>query len=478
MGEKKRKAGSEKSDRPSKKAQTDRVRVSHVASPDIAKPVIASSPGVTLSKELAFQSFSNQKSSNLLLHSSTHPTIDYTATESSVTDVGEKHMKHYIAVFDPASNKLQVTEAKRMTIRSSVRQVPSTADDGDEDDEQQRSQPSSQYTRAALTEAFGTKKSRKAVAAVAENRLLAQGGGDKADDPISRAILSSVDDIDDGLLIHSINSEDGTASRANKPLPQADLSATEISQVYPLRSLVFPHPATTTLSQMPTASWKNRVANKKEVSTRSRFVSSRVQDVVQRHLAEPESREHLQTMQLLRYILVLIEMHTYTTRLPSRRPVPPPEKWPERTMSNDTTLSTGFLAAVVRHFFPMSAGGLPTTHAKTLLTTTILALTLQIPPPKFRPGAEILVADPTEIALDLALQPKDVSKLYRELGCKMAPVSDAELRSWGWDKLADRIGKKVTGADGEEITIPRPKWPKLKFPIDFPKVSAGRPKQR
>lgn len=40
MGEKKRKAGSEKSDRPSKKAQTDRVRVSHVASPDIAKPVV------------------------------------------------------------------------------------------------------------------------------------------------------------------------------------------------------------------------------------------------------------------------------------------------------------------------------------------------------------------------------------------------------------------------------------------------------
>lgn len=40
MGEKKRKAGSEKSDRPSKKAQTDRVRVSHVAGPDIAKPVV------------------------------------------------------------------------------------------------------------------------------------------------------------------------------------------------------------------------------------------------------------------------------------------------------------------------------------------------------------------------------------------------------------------------------------------------------
>lgn len=438
--------------------------------------ISASSPGVTLSPDLSFQSFSNQKSSNLLLHSSTHATIDYTATESSVTEVGENHLKHYIAVFDPASNRLQVTEAKRMTIRSNVRQVPSFAEDaGEEDDEQQQSQPSSQYTRAALTEAFGTKKSRKAVAAVAENRLLAQGG-DKADNPISQAILSSVNDIDDGFL-DLTTTENSTASRANKPLPQPDLSATEISQVYPLTSLVFPHPPATTLSQMPTASWKSQVLHKKEVTTRSRFVSSRVQDVVQRHLAEPESMEHLRTLQLLRYILLLVEIHTHTTRLPSRRPVPPPEKWPEQTIS-DTTLSTGFLAAVTRHFFPSSAGGLPTTHAKTLLTTTILALTLQIPPPKFRPGAEILVADPTEIALDLALQPKDVAKLYRELGCKMDSVSDAELRSWGWDKLADRIGNKVKGPDGDEVTIPRPKWAKLKFPLAFPKVSTGRPKQR
>lgn len=394
-------------------------------------------------------------------------------------------MRHYIAVFDPASNKLQVTEAKRMTVRSSVRQIerPSTPSDNDDDEDKTTAAPpsASQYSRAALTEAFGTKKSRKAVAAVAENRLLAHGG-DSIDNPISAAILSTIKDEDDNnnegsdSLQSSIEQESSSQSRANKPLPLADLTATEISQVYPLTSLIFPGPPHTTLSQMPIAYWRDRVAHKKDIVTRSRFVSNRVQHLAQQHLADRESPSPLQLLQLLRYTLLLIEIYTYTTRLPPRQPIPPPEKWPAKT-TTDASLSTNFLASLVAHFYP---SGSPTHHAKTLLTTTILALTLQIPPPKFRPGpaTPLLVTEPTDIALDLALQPADVAKLYRQLGCRMETVSDSDLRSWGWERLANRAGVKVKDAQGNQVALPRLKFAKLKFPIEFPKVSAGRPSRR
>jgi DNA-directed RNA polymerase I subunit RPA49 len=55
-----------------------------------------------------------------LLHSSNHPMIDYTATEDA--DPIGKYLKHYAAIYDPVSGQLQVTEAKKMTVRASVRQ--------------------------------------------------------------------------------------------------------------------------------------------------------------------------------------------------------------------------------------------------------------------------------------------------------------------------------------------------------------------
>ncbi|EXJ79913.1 hypothetical protein A1O3_08198 [Capronia epimyces CBS 606.96] len=475
MGEKKRKAATQQTERPAKKPQTGKVKVTHLTGPDVAKPVIAFSPGFKLLPEVEFNGFSKKEqsgTSSLLLQSSDHPTIDYVVTESKTTDAGEKHMKHYIAVFDPTSKKLKVMEAKKMTVRSSVRQVEQMRESDEEDESTQATAATPLLsTRAALTEAFGTKKSKKAVAAVAENRLLARGGENEEDNPLSNAILSSIKDEEDDGFERSDLAAAAAMLRANKPLPQANLDTTDIEEVYDLAALVFPGPARTTLSQMPLAYWRERIQAKKDVKSHYRFIAHRVERLTRLHVENPDDQTALLKLQLLRYIQLLLEIHEYVTRLPGRKPIPQPERWPAGTTS-DASLSTAFLSKLVARFFPTS---IPTQSAKTLLATTILALTLHIPPPKWQPGATMtaLITEPSDIHLDLALPSAAVYKYYRELGCKVDSLGDAELARWGWEKIGK--ARKVVDEDGKETSVPKPKFAKLKFPIEFPKISAGRP---
>ena len=64
---------------------------------------LATTPGFFLPPDINFTPYVKQEpdgKSTLLLHSSDHPTIDYLATETKVEDLAEKHMKHYIGVFN------------------------------------------------------------------------------------------------------------------------------------------------------------------------------------------------------------------------------------------------------------------------------------------------------------------------------------------------------------------------------------------
>jgi DNA-directed RNA polymerase I subunit RPA49 len=116
-------------------------------------------------------------------------------------------------------------------------------------------------------------------------------------------------------------------------------------------------------------------------------------------------------------------------------------------------------------FCPNGMG--PSKFKMTLLRTTILALTLHIPPPSGRVGSGILANQPYDIQVDLNLQADEVRHLYRELGCKWESTSEAELERWGYVKL------KKTKEMGQA-----PRFAKLKFPVEFPKMSRGRPTPR
>jgi len=165
MSEKKRKRTSETVDRPGKKVAVDAppsvVKVSVVANSDEWTPVIgtsgkhaepailtrcsrklgrllltspASTPGLSLPTKISFQPYRktqrngsirsttnrSRDTSELLLHSSTHPKIDYTGREEDGGG-GNSVLKHYVGVYDPKTGELQVMPARKLVVRGSVR---------------------------------------------------------------------------------------------------------------------------------------------------------------------------------------------------------------------------------------------------------------------------------------------------------------------------------------------------------------------
>lgn len=408
---------------------------------------------------MKFQSFltKTQDGPQLLIHSSDHPTIDYTAVEG--TESGEAHLKHYLAVYDPTINKLKVTEAKRLTVRGAIRQRPKLEESEDEDTQNFLA---SQGTRSALTEAFGSKKSKKAVQSMAENRQLGQGleGATIAD-----AITSHLADDED-------DEESATATataRSNKPLPQANLSTDDVEEVYSIASLVLPLPASNTLKSMPIEPWKARMKAGKEVSgLRSRYVANRV-TYIGKQVIESNHLKYVQQFQLLRYIEMLVEIAQFAAKQHRKYRMKSVNEWPEHTLTPG--VSPVIVKQNVHHFFPEN---MPTERAMTLLRTTIFALTLHILPPSGKTGGEQLVAEPTDIQLDLAMEAPEVRKLYHELGCKVAPATDKDLIAWGYQKLVEKKKKKTE--DGK--ALPKLMFAVLKLPLNFPKIGGQRRAKR
>ena len=56
----------------------------------------------------------------LLLHSSKHPRLDYTARQHKNSSSGA-NLKHYVAVYDTATGQVQVVEAHKVDMKASVR---------------------------------------------------------------------------------------------------------------------------------------------------------------------------------------------------------------------------------------------------------------------------------------------------------------------------------------------------------------------
>ena len=379
--------------------------------------------------------------------------IDFTArTGLSSSD---RHLKHYVAVYDPTSSQLQITEARGMTVRGCVRQAkPESDDDGTPE-----VKATSNYSgRAALTHAFGTKKSRKAVQSFAENTLLS-GGANDVNDPLSAALLSSMpaQDIAEGAAT-------STASliQANKPLPMPDLTTDDISLVYPYSSLVFPAPASSTLENMPVQDWQTKIAKKEPIECISRFVANRSTHIVKAANTDPNSAAAQDSLRTLRYILLLVELSYHLKTIRSDRRLPPTDQWASMISGS---VPPNLVGKIVHHFCPNGLG--LSNSGTTLLQTTILALTLRIPPPSGVHGAGVLITEPSDIQQDLNLKPEQVRHLYKELGCKIESGTDAELQRWGYAK---RLAK-VEGAL-------RPKFAKLRFPLSFPTLSKGAPLNR
>jgi DNA-directed RNA polymerase I subunit RPA49 len=414
-----------------------------------------------LPTDLEFKSFAkaNENGSELLLHSSDHPRIDFTATEGGTCI--DKYLKHYVAVYDPVTGQLDIAEAKKMTVRGTVRQAEPAEED------ETPFQPTSNYSsRNALTNIFGTKKSKKLVQSRAENVLYSRGEDPDAANPFADALLSSMPEAEaesttsDGRVLDT-----AAAIQAAKPLPTPDLTATDVSQAYPLSNLVFPTPWSSTLTAMPTSEWRTLVSEGKSVDTRSRYVALRLAPITQAANAHPTpDSPQTTTLQLLRYILLLVEFAHALRRFGSGgQRFLPISKWPSGWLTDHSHIPSPLLNALMKKYWP-TGGARPTSFDLTLLQTTILALTLHIPPPSGHHGPGVVVTDPTDIQLDLSLEAKDARKYFRELGCRVEAATDEELSTWGIRRRSDQAARMM--------------FAKLRVPLKFPQVRRGPPSGR
>jgi DNA-directed RNA polymerase I subunit RPA49 len=103
---------------------------------------IVSTPGVAISSSIALKPYTKARrnapqnprpsgdiaTKELLLHSSDHAKLDYTAREEEAGGA-DALLKHYVGVYDPNTGKLEVMEARKMVVRGSVRSQQATAED-------------------------------------------------------------------------------------------------------------------------------------------------------------------------------------------------------------------------------------------------------------------------------------------------------------------------------------------------------------
>ncbi|KAI1460643.1 RNA polymerase I associated factor, A49-like protein [Annulohypoxylon moriforme] len=442
--EKKRKRG-EDGGRPKKKVaiqtpqpESSFVKVSSVQTTSTCPPVIATAPGLCLPNSMKFQAYttpqptnskrskkSDSRTSSLLLHSSSHGKLDYTAKEEGPGG-RESHLKHYIGVFDPETGKLAVVEAKKMAVRGVVRsQKPP------EDTTEREVSKTMLELRNNLGEAFGTKKAKKALAAITENAIAPEqaiadaGGNPEKLSSASKALMESINDVTVGMA-----SKEDLQAQADlaKPIPPGNFDATEIQDVYTPEGLI----GGEILNAIPIRDWQEQLKKGLNKTMTSSFVANRLVPVGE----GPNPTYRLRALRYLDFVIKFIKNARPGKERGTKR-IPPRDKLrellkpaPEPVIEN------------IRRKFS-SNGEMRKFHTD-LVFTYCCALASILTNYSF---------DTSRIRFDLSLDEKQFGQYFREIGGKVK---------------IEKGGEKGTHV---QMAI-------LALPLEFPKVRYQRPRGR
>ncbi len=234
----------------------------------------------------------------LLLHSSAHPKLDYIAREES-SNRSESHLKHYVGIYDPETGKLQLVQARKMVVRSTLR----SSEKDEKGSDSEKDTPNNLSARSNLGLAFGTKKSQKAIRAITVNAIKASptksksqtSGAGRALDPLASAVVSSMAQFTSSMPTREQMQAD---IDENKPIPKPNLAAETPAEVYPVEQLVG---GTDILKNMHVQQLIKRMKAGEDIQTRSLFVSNRLRAVVQ--------SDDVKRVKTLRYLQLLLEWH-------------------------------------------------------------------------------------------------------------------------------------------------------------------------
>ncbi|OCK78833.1 DNA-directed RNA polymeras-like protein I 49 kDa polypeptide [Lepidopterella palustris CBS 459.81] len=456
MSDKKRKRQSEKGERPVKKVAIDgqapTVKLSFAEDNDILGPVIASTPGLSL--PLNFPLIPYKKGGRddrilppgntgkstpyeLLLQSSAHSKLDYTAREEH-DGSADSLLKHYVGIYNPSSGELELMEAHKVTVRTTLR---SELEDLRVAREQaaiaQRTTMTSK--RHALGMEFGTKKSRKAIEDVTVNAITPRGGrvaspGGTIPPPASNTIAASIlKSMAASIADMPTPKNLQTAADDSKPRPKANLDAKAPEEVYPIATLI----GNEIMSAINVKDWIDAVAEKKDVRLHSRFVAKRLESVAQ--------SGDVKRLKVLRYILLLINFNSaLKTGHKGVKRVPPKEKL------QDTMGFGGPLLDSIRRKFAPAGSEMTRWHVDNLMTHVAAAALI----------VDNYEVDVNDLREDLRLVNKEIKQYFSELGCKINPPTETE-----------RSKLKITKAESINHQIA-----KLRLPLNFPKQRVMRTK--
>lgn len=356
--------------------------------------------------------------------------------------------KHYVGVYDPKTGKLEVIEARKMEVRAAVTEHQATdeqvhkvglrMDDGLSPSlltaNFLSSSQSALQSRIELGQLFGTKKARKAIASQSENAIgpsRAERGTGMKMSATDSAVMSLMAAATKGMATAAELQEEADAS---KPRPKANLAATDINEVYTPDSLL----GVDMLKHIPIMDWTTAIAAKQEIVVGSRHVAARIQ----------REANNLVNLKLLRYMQLLLDFisasrvgYGGTRKLPKREVL--------REALGGGAMPEAVVESVKRRF---STAGTMSRFQADLLITHVCALASVVD--HFEVGVY-------ELQEDLKLEGKEMAKYFREIGARVAPLTDAQRRAMKLDKAA--------GAQRQVA--------KLKIPLEFPKASAGRKKR-
>lgn len=452
MTEKKRKRGEERLEgQPSKRVAMGKpsqtIKVSTVEDSHGWAPVLASTPGINLPSNLFLKPYTKTTKDaprtslanpELLLHSSAHPKLDYIAREEP-SNSSESHLKNYIGIYDPGSGKLQLVEARKLVVRSTLR----SAGSDDKDSDSGENVPNMLSARSNLGLAFGTKKSQKAIRALTANAIKASptksgsqnSGGGRTLDPLASAVVSSMAPLTSSMPTREQMQAD---IDENKPIPKPNLAAETPAEVYPVEQLVG---GINVLRDMNVKELISKVKAGEDVQTKSRFVSNRLRFIVQ--------SGDVKKVRILKYVQLLLEWYKcLKVGFKGARKVPKDEDM--------GPLMEMYGSEVVRGIGGRFAdrGELNRWHLDNL-TTHICALALTL---------DNFTMDTHDIREDLKLEGTGVQKYFKELGCTVDVPNDTE-----------RGKLKITKAEATSHRRAR-----LKLPLMFPTMrvqKAGKKKR-
>ncbi|KAB5570666.1 RNA polymerase I associated factor, A49-like protein [Coniochaeta sp. 2T2.1] len=282
------------------------ISVSSVVRPKLSPPVLATTPGLTLQEDVQFYPYAKKEAGpakkrkqssqgppkDLLLHSTSHRTLDYTAKEDRAKGA-ESLLKHYVAVFDPKSGDLKVIEARKMVVRGLVRSRQA----GEEEFKGLSERENRVAAKDALGQAFGTKKAKKAIASKTENAIdQGRTSADGKPAKLGAADLALMDSIKGSTANMATREELQAAVDQARPVPKGHYDADDVEDVYNPKEII----GAEVLNAIPVLDWQEATRKGEPIEVVSRFVANRVSRVA------ASGENAALRLKILRYYLWLV----------------------------------------------------------------------------------------------------------------------------------------------------------------------------